>query len=284
MPAQPIDTAAVLATALRLADAGIAVFPCVPGAKRPLTAHGMLDASTDPDQIRRWWRRTPTANLAIPTGPGSVDVLDVDRRPTGSGYPAFRTLAQAGLLDGYTRVVATPSGGMHVYFPGSTQPSARLPEQFIDFKAAGGYVLIPPSVITAPDGAGAGYAELRHRPGPGHPIDWARARDLLAPPAEARRALRPLMPRGSGGPGGHGVGPLAAWVATLPEGRRNNGTFWAACRATEEGHTNLRPIIHAAVRAGLSEIEAHRTVTSAQRLIGRHHPPPAPTAVVRGRR
>jgi hypothetical protein len=238
----------------------------------------MLDATTDPDQIRRWWRRTPTANLAIPTGPGSVDVLDVDRRPTGSGYPAFRTLAQAGLLDGYTRVVATPSGGMHVYFPGSTQPSARLPEQFIDFKAAGGYVLIPPSVV-----AGAAYTDLRRRPGSGHPIDWARARGLLAPPPTVRRPLRPLTQRG---PGGQGVESLAAWVAALPEGRRNNGTFWAACRAAEEGHTDLRPIIHAAVRAGLSEIEAHRTVTSALRLAGRHHPPaaPAPGAVVRGRR
>ena len=36
---------------------GIPVFPCVPGGKRPLTAHGFQDASADPDVINFWWRR-----------------------------------------------------------------------------------------------------------------------------------------------------------------------------------------------------------------------------------
>jgi hypothetical protein len=44
---------------LRLAQKGNAVFPC-DNDKRPFTAHGFKDASTDPDLIRRWWTRWPT--------------------------------------------------------------------------------------------------------------------------------------------------------------------------------------------------------------------------------
>lgn len=270
-PRAPSD---VLAVALDLAARGWPVFPCVPGAKRPLTRHGLHDATTDPDRIRTWWARTPSANLAVPTGPGTVDVLDIDRRPTGSGYPAFRVLAEAGLIGGATAVIATPSGGIHVYFPGTDQPSGRAPEHFVDFKAAGGYVLVPPSVVN-----GAPYHRLRRRPGPGRPLDWATARTLLTPPtATIRHAPGHRAARGAS------VASLADWVASLPEGRRNNGAFWAACRAAEEGHRDLRPIVAAAVRAGLSELEAHRTVTSAQRMIARTAQHTPATGTTRGRR
>ncbi len=132
------DPDLLLATALRLAAAGAPVFPCNPDQKRPLTRHGMLDATTDRDQIRTWWHRHPTANLAIPTGTASIDVLDVDIRTTGSGFPAFARLARAGLLDGYSRLIATPSGGLHAYFPCTGQPSSRLAGHHLDLKAAGG--------------------------------------------------------------------------------------------------------------------------------------------------
>ncbi|MBD4580751.1 DNA primase, partial [Xanthomonas citri pv. citri] len=36
------------AAARELAAAGVPVFPCVPGGKRPLTEHGFHDATTDP--------------------------------------------------------------------------------------------------------------------------------------------------------------------------------------------------------------------------------------------
>src|SRR5262249_31586621 len=48
-----------LAAALRYAAAAWPVFPCVPGEKIPVTRHGFLDASTDPDKINWWWSRNP---------------------------------------------------------------------------------------------------------------------------------------------------------------------------------------------------------------------------------
>ena|SRR5215210_3550502 len=65
--------------ALAYARRSVPVFPCEPGAKRPLTRNGHWDATTDPRVVGRWWRRWPTANVGIPTGKKSgVVVLDVD--------------------------------------------------------------------------------------------------------------------------------------------------------------------------------------------------------------
>ena len=62
--------------ALRLAQKGNAVFPC-DNDKKPFTAHGFKDASTDPDLIRRWWARWPDALIGVPTGI-KFCVVDVD--------------------------------------------------------------------------------------------------------------------------------------------------------------------------------------------------------------
>lgn len=267
-----IDPDAVLAAAERLARSGWPVFPCVPAEKRPLTPHGMLDATTDLEQVRRWWQRHPTANLAIPTGTATVDVLDVDVRPNGSGFAAFNELKRAGLLAGYSRVIATPSGGMHLYFTGTDQASSRLPEHHLDLKAAGGYVLVPPSVV-----AGGRYTVIRRAGGQHLSLDWPAARavltrDVPTVPAQAQSPKRlgtaPGGRRGGADADG-GIDVLAAWVATLPEGQRNQGTFWAACRAAEQGAADLSPIVAAAVRTGLPEAEARRTVESALRRITR---------------
>jgi hypothetical protein len=246
------DPEQLLTAALRRAAIGHPVFPCVPDTKRPITRHGLLDATTDKDQIRAWWEKTPTANLAVATGATSFDVLDVDVRGHGSGYPAFNRLLQAGILDGRSHIVLTPSGGMHAYFPGTDQRSSRVPGQHLDFKANGGYVLVPPSVV-----GGRPYELTRRTPGPYGPLDWEQVRNHLVPDLADRPLSRP--------PKAKGIEPLVKWVSRLPEGQRNVGTFWAACRAAEQGIQDLHPLVDAAVTAGLPHLEATRTINSALR-------------------
>ena len=141
-------TSSVLRQALAFAASGWPVLPCLPGQKIPATTHGYRDATTDPDQITAWFGRHPDRNLAIATGAPGPDVLDVDDHgPAGNGYPAFRQLQEAGLLDSATVYVRTPSGGLHAYFTGTTQHCGHLPDCHLDFRSAGGYVLTPPSQI-----------------------------------------------------------------------------------------------------------------------------------------
>lgn len=76
---------ALLSAALKYAERGIPVFPLRPGGKKPLTPRGFKDATTDHDQIRRWWRRWPDANIGIPTGERSgLLVLDHDAYKPGA--------------------------------------------------------------------------------------------------------------------------------------------------------------------------------------------------------
>ena len=177
-------TADVLGQALAYAAAGWPVFPCKPDQKAPDTAHGFKDATTDPAVIRAWWPPGSRRNVAIATGAPGPDVLDVDVKPDGSGFAAFNRLKAAGLLTGARALVRTRSGGLHAYYAGTSQPSGRLVRHFLDFKAAGGYVLAPPSVVD-----GRPYELLDRRVTMSSSIDWQAACRLLDPP-------RPRKPTG----------------------------------------------------------------------------------------
>jgi hypothetical protein len=245
--------------ALAYARHGWPVFPCQPGGKEPATRHGFLDATTDPDQITWWWRRQPEANLAIATGRPGPDVLDVDQHgPAGNGFAALHRLNRAGLTDGAAAIVATPGGGLHAYFAGSDQRCGKLPRHHLDFRSRGGYIVAPPSQV-----GGRPYRVISHRDKPGG-LDWAKVTGLLEP--ERHTAIRP--PRGEHGDLSH----LASWVATLaPDSHnRNDGLFWAACRAAEAGDETVLTELAAAARStGLTDREITATIRSARRAASR---------------
>jgi hypothetical protein len=246
-------TAPTTEQALAYAAYGWPVFPCQPGGKQPATRHGFLDATTDPDKITWWWRRQPGANLAIATGRPGPDVLDVDQHgPAGNGFAAFNRLKRAGLIDGASAMVATPSGGLHAYFAGSDQHSGKLPRHHLDFRARGGYILAPPSEV-----GGRPYQVIGHREQPGG-LDWGKVTGLLAP--ERHTATRSAgVQRGD-------LSHLAAWVQQQHEGNRNDGLFWAACRAAETGDEIVLAELAAAARStGLTDREIATTIRSARR-------------------
>jgi hypothetical protein len=274
-------TASTRAHALALARRGWPVFPCRPGGKEPATRHGFRDATTDPDQITRWWRQEPSANLAIATGWPGPDVLDVDQHgPAGNGFTALGRLAHAGLIQGASTVVSTPHHGLHLYFTGSDQPSARLRRHHLDLRAQGGYVLAPPSQIGERD-----YRIRRQLGGTGR-LNWASATALLEPGRTIAHPVSPAAPADQSASAGlaNPVGGIAAadrsstaqkdlrhlvaWVAALPPDghNRNDGLFWAACRAAEAGdETILADLARAARAIGLSDREISQTIDSARR-------------------
>jgi hypothetical protein len=265
------------AAAVAYARAGLLVFPCVAGEKRPLTEHGFTDASTDAVRVAAWWRRWPQANVGLASGrPGGFDVLDIDVHPGGSGFPALRRARQAGLADGWAVLVRSPSGGVHLYFPVDPEREQRswaIPRAHVDFRGAGGYVIAPPSQVMDEHGGGRGYRLIATGRDP-QPVAAGELRRLLDPPRPHPR-VRP----GIGLAGGSGE-RLGAWLAAQPEGNRNRALFWAACRQAEAGvpQDEARLVLgSAAGRTGLGEREIDATLSSAYRTTTRR-PQDAPTA------
>ncbi|WP_287311170.1 AAA family ATPase [Mesorhizobium sp.] len=175
-----------LAVALDLAKR-FAVFPCREYGpkgviKSPYTANGHSDASTDPDQIRRWWQRWPDALPALPTGERSgLSVLDLDRHGANEdGIAALRGLGfDPDTLSPFS--VTSGSGGQHIYLqhsPGITNADSHLPAG-INVRGQGGYVIAPRAML--PDGRryqARGTLDLTKLP------PWPAA---LLPPAKPER-------------------------------------------------------------------------------------------------
>lgn len=135
--------------ALRYGELGLRIFPLEPGTKKPLVAKWPETASSDPDQIRGWWTRTPDAGIGLACGdelaPGRfLLVLDLDRHDGGAdGVEAWNELS----IDVDAPQVLTPSDGIHLYVTTPepfTNSRGDLPDG-IDVRGRGGFVILPPS-------------------------------------------------------------------------------------------------------------------------------------------
>jgi hypothetical protein len=65
-----------------------------------------------------------------------------------------------------------------------------------------------------------------------------------------------------------GIAPLVKFVETLRPGERDNGLFWASCRAVAEG-LDTAPLVTAAEKTGLSQDKAQSTIESAVQHIAK---------------
>ena len=125
------------AMAKMYAEAGIPVFPCEENGKRPVTENGFHDATTDIEQINKWWGKNANYNLAFSPAEAGLFVIDID---TGADLSILTVLPR-------TYTVRTPRGGLHLYFEGVGKTTASKLAQHIDTRSKGGYVLVPPSVV-----------------------------------------------------------------------------------------------------------------------------------------
>jgi hypothetical protein len=135
----------VLEAALRHASRRRAVFPCCPKTKRPLTARGFKDATTDSAVITAWFKN-PDAMIGLPTGARTgLVVVDIDG---DAGFESLRDLEHRHGALPNTASVETPRGGSHLYFrhPGvEVRCSASTIAPSVDIRGDGGYVISPPS-------------------------------------------------------------------------------------------------------------------------------------------
>lgn len=257
--------------ALVCIERGWRVHPCTPDGKIPLTKSWIRDASDKASDVDRWWTRWPYANPAIVCGDGSFDCLDVDVKGQAQGRQLAARARAAGLLNGWTTIVVTPSGGWHLWFPPSGRGGGTCgPNRDLELKATGGYIMAPGSYVIGKDKAGAtvyegAYRVERHRDR-GAPVDWDAIKTLLDPPPAVRPTL--TFPNRNGPINFDGL--IRHVAAQGPDsGNRNRALFWAACRAVEGGAGDdvFRALVDAALSNGLDggESQARATVKSAKK-------------------
>ncbi|MFI1470628.1 bifunctional DNA primase/polymerase [Streptomyces wuyuanensis] len=228
--------------------------------------HGVHDATIDEQRLAALFAAAPHATgYGIACGRGDWPLLgvDLDRKNGVDGVESLQQLAeQHGFVVPHTIVVATPSGGLHLWFTGpaaaAVQNSAGKLGPGIDVRGYGGYLVGPGS--WTPKGV--------YRIAAMHPVAQAPARlvDLMSP----RPVQRPQTPALRVLPGRRRSAVLTGlikFVLQAPEGELNNRLYWAACRAFETGvdaDSVARALIDAAVSLGHPERAAERTVSSAR--------------------
>lgn len=140
--------------ALQYAARGWPVFR-VTGFKTPLKgSHGHLDATTDPETIRRWWNERPKANIALACG--ELVVLDLDGGQEAFASPRGAALkALAAGHGGLPRTLTSQTArGAHLIYrapAGVTIRSSNEPRDSkgapgVDIKGHGGWIVLPPSI------------------------------------------------------------------------------------------------------------------------------------------
>ena len=219
------------AWALHFAARGWHVFPITPGAKKPpIIDRWETRASTNPDQIHRWWQVPYTIGIA--TGPSGLVVIDLDTpKPREiapdrwatlgirSGVGVLRALArQHDTTVTPTYTVTTPSGGWHLYYTAPTGAQLRNTQAAIgwkiDTRAHGGYVVAPGCPV--PPG---GYELIDDRD-PAELPGWLHQALIPKPPA----ALSAPTVAAAAHPSGYATAAVrgeAQRVRTAPPGQHN---------------------------------------------------------------
>jgi Bifunctional DNA primase/polymerase, N-terminal len=242
---------------VKLAARSIPVFPCTQD-KRPHTARGFKDASTDAEIIRGWWQRYPGALIGVPTGERFV-VLDLDFQ-----HPeAQRWYHEANLP--ITRKHVTRSGGRHLLFKPHPlfKNSASKIYRGVDTRGLGGYIIWWPA---------CGY-EVLHGDVLAEVPDWLV--EALTPPARVvdfTEFARTKFAKAVGRSSARLQGVLNA-VARAREGERNELLFWGASRIRDmianreispsDGASAFSALNIIAQKIGLSARETARTIQSA---------------------
>lgn len=134
--------------ALAYAARDWSVIPIEPSGKRPLVAWiAYQRRRAAPDEITRWYRHWPQANVGIVTGAVSgLVVVDVDPHH-GGGDSLDGLLARHGPLQPTVESL-TGGGGRHLYFahPGGAVHNKVGILPGIDIRGDGGCVVAPPSL------------------------------------------------------------------------------------------------------------------------------------------
>lgn len=256
-----------LAAALRYADFGWAVFPLMPGTKRPGTKQGCLDASCDCKTVRRWWQCSPRSGIGCATGPAS-GIVTIDRDGAKGFWSWADWLEELGLtrIEASTLVLETGREDigrqMFYWYPdGDIRSRVRL-RVGLDVRGHGGYTILPPTLH--PSGRRYRWRE------PGFPALLPSVMAFALRRSECSEPSVPFVPRNVPLSGMSNYGRAALdieveFVRALAEGERAVRTFHHASNVGAlvaggeiDGDEARNELVAAALATGLGQSEAVR--------------------------
>ena len=237
--------------ALWYAENGVEVAPAAVNGKIPVAAAttpggtdgGFNAATTDPEQIRRYWDPTeifigyrynpktrdydrvqwygnPQYNIAIRTGNGSggLTIIDIDTKHQANGENALQEyLQQTGAEIPETVEVLTPHAGRHIWIKNDMgRQSYSNKAAGVDIRASGACAIAPPSKVNDADGAGVYQFEAS---------SWPDETEIISLTPDLEKIITHFRP----GPNDPGTGNKGS---TTPGGSSGTYTDW---RDTLEG-------------------------------------------------
>jgi hypothetical protein len=141
-----MTTTSKLDAALSYASWGWHVLPLIPNDKRPASAHGVHDATTDANKIRAWWAQNPNYNVGIAAGEKSgIVVFDIDPRNGGDESWDDFTTEHGAVPDGICQLTA--GGGQHYVAQWRDGLKSCELRKGVDFLAGGRYFVVAPSSV-----------------------------------------------------------------------------------------------------------------------------------------
>ena len=269
------------------ANCGVPVFPCREVGERvksPYTAKGFHDASADPDQLRRWRLKHPSALYGLSCAPNGLLVLDADRHGNGDGVANVMAVFKRNNFDWQLApAVGTPREGMHFIFrkPVGLGKTKSKIAGAVDVRD-NAYIIAPGNILP-----GGRRYELLNGEIDQLAIAIANHSLPLMPEWLIRLALQPTNvasalrktpvnhscasygPATSADGSLNSLGGIIRAVIGAAVGERNRTLFWGACRlGTLVDEEIIRPegalslLTEAGELAGLARGEARATALS----------------------
>lgn len=134
----------MLRAAQELVAAGFKVLPIRKGTKVPACAHGVNDASSDDEQVERWF--APPSTFSIGAAGAGFAILDFDCHDGVDGRDALHEWEREHGELPETLAQTTPSGGYHMVYrcADEVRPSVNS-ELAVDVRGTGSYIVCAPS-------------------------------------------------------------------------------------------------------------------------------------------
>jgi hypothetical protein len=242
------------------AGAGIPVFPTTER-KLPLTGEGGFHhATTDRDQLERWWEKWPVAGIRTP----AFDVVDVDLYKPACP-PTWQRIRP--LIPERTPRNKTPRGGEQYFFSPGTLRKGKIGPGIDSRYAGANYVLLPPSRFVWQDEEGAQHE--------GH---YQTVVDLLSHKPKPAPNF-PLEANG-GGTAAEIVKQIATGGPVAED--RNTSAFWYAVRILQASPADIpieavRELVQVWVDThcvgNLAEVDVGKQVRGAAKFVAEHARP-----------